>query len=205
MENKIKSKKLFNTIQNEILLGTLLGDSSLQTFSSGKSWRLRYLQSIKNKEYLYHLYSIFKDFCGTPPKYQKTKDNYERYYFNTLTDDNLKNWADIFYNKKQKRINFNKEITIEYFNKYFTPRALAYWYMDDGSKKSNAHAYYLCTDNFNLEELLYLKKLLIKKYGINTSFHKKGRNYRIYIPVKDSKNFVNLIRPYVIKSMLYKL
>jgi hypothetical protein len=35
--------------------------------------------------------------------------------------------------------------------------------MDDGSKKNNAQAYYLCTDGFNLEEVKFLGSVFKEK------------------------------------------
>lgn len=40
----------------DILIGTLLGDASLQTYNDGRTWRLRYLQ--KDERYIRHLYKL---------------------------------------------------------------------------------------------------------------------------------------------------
>ena len=53
-------------IKKEILFGVLLGDGNLQTYTGGKSWRIRFLQSDKN--YLFHLYYVFNEYVKTPPK-----------------------------------------------------------------------------------------------------------------------------------------
>lgn len=52
----------------EILFGTLLGDGRLQTYTGGRTWRVRFLQSSKNKDYLFHLYDVFKRYVKTAPK-----------------------------------------------------------------------------------------------------------------------------------------
>jgi len=66
-----------------------------------------------------------------------------------------------------------------------TARAIAYWYMDDGSKKSNAKAYYLCTDSFKREELDILKGVIKKNWGIEVNYHRTEKdNLRLYIPTK---------------------
>jgi hypothetical protein len=44
-----------------------------------------------------------------------------------------------------------------------------------------------------------------EKYNIDISFHKKGLNYRIYIPKRESLKFYNLIEKYIYISMRYKL
>jgi len=56
-------------IQKEILIGTLLGDSSLQTYSKNRNTnRLRFLPKLNQKEYIDHLYEIWKNWVLTPPK-----------------------------------------------------------------------------------------------------------------------------------------
>jgi len=190
-------------IQKDILLGTLLGDASLQTYTKGKTYRLRFLQSDDHREYLWHLYSIFKDYCGTEPKFQVTKQNYKRWYFNTKTYDCFLEFSNIFYYENKKILNY-KEYDYKIYE-YCSPRSLAYWYMDDGYKRKNSNSGLLCTDNFSYEELEFLKELLNNKFNIHVSFHKKGPNHRIYIPSKSFNNFRNLIKPYIIESMKYKL
>jgi hypothetical protein len=55
--NKIKITK----IQKEILIGLILGDAHLEKSLNGYSYRLKIEQSVKKKEYIFHLFNIFKD------------------------------------------------------------------------------------------------------------------------------------------------
>ena len=48
---------------HNVLIGTLLGDGSLNSLQAGRTWSYRALQSEQQKEYLFHKYSIFQDFC----------------------------------------------------------------------------------------------------------------------------------------------
>lgn len=83
-----------------------------------------------------------------------------------------------------------------------TPRALAYWYMDDGSKKEKARAYVLCTDSFTIEGLDILRKEIHKNWGIMVNYHKTEKgNLRLYKPVKYRKIFEDLIKEYLLESM----
>lgn len=50
-----------------VLIGTLLGDASLQTYTQGKTWRARFIQGDLHKSYLFHLYDLFQDYVTTPP------------------------------------------------------------------------------------------------------------------------------------------
>ncbi len=58
----------FSQTQLDIIFGTLLGNSRLQTFTGGENWRLRFIQSDSHKDYLFHLYYVFEEFVSTPPK-----------------------------------------------------------------------------------------------------------------------------------------
>ena len=69
--NYKKTLKL-TKIQREIIIGTLLGDSSIPQQKS-KSYNIKFDQSIKNKEYIDHLYIIFKNFVGTQLKIRNKK------------------------------------------------------------------------------------------------------------------------------------
>lgn len=190
----------FEQPYKEILFGTLLGDSSLQTYTGGKSWRIRFIQSDSHKDYLFHLYDIFKPFVNTPPKSITDKNGSTRWYFNTTVQPFLNEFAEFFY-KKNKKIVPDKEILY----KYLTPIALSYWFMDDGSLKSNTYAYYLCTDSFTLYELKILALIFQDKYNIVVNFHKKGNSYRIYISRSEYDKFRILIQDYIHPSMFYKL
>ena len=87
-----------------------------------------------------------------------------------------------------------------------TPKALAYLFMDDGSKKSNTAAYYLCTDAFSIEQLGILRKEINKNWGIMVNYHKTEKgNLRLYIPKKYNEKFQSLVEEYMVESLKYKL
>ena len=46
----------------------MLGDLFAERRKPTNNTRLQFKQSIKNKEYIYHLYTLFKDYCNTEPK-----------------------------------------------------------------------------------------------------------------------------------------
>ncbi len=71
-----------------------------------------------------------------------------------------------------------------------TPRALAFWLMDDAHKNPRG-GITLCTDSFSLIEVLRLIRVLKFKFNIKCTIHKKKKSkkseiknrfyYRIYI------------------------
>jgi hypothetical protein len=50
-----------------------------------------------------------------------------------------------------------------------------------------------------------LCNLLYEKFNLNCSLNKDKLNWNIYIKKKSAKDFANLIKPYMLNSMKYKL
>ena len=194
----------FDNFQISVLIGTLLGDSSLQTYTDGKTWRARFLQGDLNKEYLFHLYEIFKDFVKTPPKLSDDGLGNKRWSFNTCVIPELNSYAELFYKKVgNRRIKVINPLIYEKFNEI----SMTYWFMDDGSLKKveNTKAFIFCTDSYTKEEVLILGEMFKKKYNIHVGYHLKGGNYRIYIPSKHYLELKSLIEPLIHENMKYKL
>lgn len=105
MENKKLSKK-----QRQVLIGILLGDASLQPNKQKTKYTLSILQSGKHKQYVFHLYEIFKDFVNTVPKKyvfeysdKRFPDKmYTRWSFKTKCLKIFKFYGHAFYIQKKK-------------------------------------------------------------------------------------------------------
>ena len=89
-----------------------------------------------------------------------------------------------------------------------TPLSLAVWYMDDGCKKNN-YSIIISTDGFSAVSLKKLRLMLQERWFINTRIVMKttaGKKYgRLTIGSYDLVRFFELIRPYIIPSMEYKI
>jgi hypothetical protein len=210
----------FTQNQEDLLVGTLLGDGNLQTETKGRNWRYRALHKAEHKPYLYHKYDLLKDLCSSEPILSKIFDSrtnkyYERYYFNTKTNDCFRFYANIFYKFDPKTQCMVKDVPIK-IEKFLTPRAVAYWYMDDGSLKwlGHSNAMRICTENFSKDGVCRLQKTLQNQYNISTSLTKKTRvvngdrvfvGYRISINEKNSAAFRELIKPHLVDCMKYKV
>ncbi len=87
-----------------------------------------------------------------------------------------------------------------------SPLALAVWFMDDGSWKSNNHHMYIIhTLGYSRIELEQIQKVLAKNFGIVAGIHSQYNGLRLYIATASAGTFKNLIDPYVIPFMKYKL
>jgi hypothetical protein len=120
------SKKIHLTVPNdlhEILIGSLLGDLTAERPNINCNTRLQFKQSLINKEYIYHLYSLFKEFCGSQPlnlskfdsRINKNK-TYNAIKFQTLSLPCFNIYKELFYNSKGNKIlptNIEKLLTVK--------------------------------------------------------------------------------------------
>jgi len=67
----------------------------------------------------------------------------------------------------------------------------------------------LCTDSFTVSDIILLMNVLTLRYNLNCSIHRtgpRGRNqYRMYISVKSMDKLIEIVKPHMVPSMLYKL
>jgi len=199
----------FTTAQQNLLIGSLLGDASLQTQTEkGQTWRARFLHKAIHYPYIEHKFLILKDLCNQKPTYdsyydERTKKTYDRYYFNTRTSDQFRFLGNLFYKNENgvwiKRIPKNIGL-------YLTPEALAYWYMDDGALKwqGKSNAVRLCTDSFSDPEVKLLKISLEEKFFLKCSIQKKNNISRISILEESYPKLKTLILPFLLPCMYYK-
>lgn len=201
--------------QVDLIFGTMLGDGNLQTENQGRTWRYRATHGLDQKDYIFHKYEVLQNLCLTPPKLQEKHDKrnqqtYYSYYFNTITAPFLKFYGDMFYNYDPIERKFVKCVPkYNTLKKMLTKRAIAYFYMDDGSLKSknNSNAMRLCTENFTNVENQRIVNVIRDKYAIQlgTIKHKKPERTRIVINEAPSTAFRELIKPYLVDSMKYKV
>lgn len=210
---------VLNDLQKDLLFGSLLGDGNLQTDNKGKTWRYRALQQSKHKEYLFHKYEILKPLCGgnTLPTEStvfddRTGKEYKRWFFNTLFLPSLNFYGNMFYTYDQKKQKWVKDVPLNNVELFLTPRALAYFYMDDGALKwlGQSNAMRICTESFSPEGVIRIQKAIKKLYDIDTTLTNKTLSTgligkRITIPEKGSAAFRELIKPYLVDCMKYKV
>lgn len=200
--NSVKTKSIYNkeiTLTNEqleVLYGSLLGDMSIGVTS--KLYRVTITHGGEQEAYFDHKCDIFKNILGRvnkTPRYDKrTQKYYNRYTVRLLSHPIFKTLYDQLYKDGIKII------TIDWLNK-LTERSLAFWFMDDGCNSGT-----LATNCFTLEECELIQEWLIEKFDIETTIHHAVKDqYLIYITAKSRQHFYDLISPYVIPSMLYKL
>ena len=70
LTNTEKSAFTIEGFLKDVLIGTILGDAHMRKFSLATSKcnaRVRFLQSLAQADFIYHLYELFKIYCASPP------------------------------------------------------------------------------------------------------------------------------------------
>lgn len=197
-----KENLKLSSIQREALIGLLLGDAHLETQNMGKTYRLKIEQSEKHQTYVQHLYNLFKEWVLTPPKPKKvTSGNHEsiNWWFQTVSHGALRFYGQQFYVDSRK-------VVPKLIHKWLSPRGLAYWFMDDGSMKwRKSRAVLLNTQGFSTRDVQRLTNVLMDKFGVEAKLRRQKEGMQILIPGSSLERFVELIDPYLIADMQYKL
>jgi hypothetical protein len=188
--------------QQEILVGTILGDGHLVTSNNGRTFSLKLEHAFSQKDYIDWLYMKLESLVLTRPqlKHQTVRGKvYQKYYFNTLGLPALQPYGQLFYRKRKKVVPGS-------IASLMTPLSLAVWFMDDGSCKSRFHkARIFNTQSFCENDLRILQEMMLHKFQIATTLRKQREGKQIYIPSVSVDRFIRLIEPFIIPSMEYKI
>ncbi len=197
----------------EVMLGTLLGDSSLTIQEGYKTPRLAFRHSTIQESYFLWkttaLKEIASDKCYWMQGDQVNRDGMgvSKLRFQSKALNDLLPIHTLI-TKRGK-----KQVTRKWLNK-LTPLSLAIWWCDDGSLISNTRKGVLCTDGYSYEELKIIQKYFRVVWGIETKISTTSKSnlgdkryYRLYFfSAMELEKFLKVIVPYVpVKEMLYKV
>lgn len=195
-------------LKKSLLIGLVLGDGHINKRDNC----LQITHSIKQKSYIDFKCRLIAKLlnCKQPNLYHRKDANHDEFvltkggrYFRIL-----RKWI---YKNGEKR--FSKNIL-----KYLTPQAIAIWWMDDGSHgidrnkttgRIRAHSFHLYTYT-NLEDTENIIEMFKEKFDIN--FYKikktmKDNSIKYYLKcrTKEGRKLSNLLRPYIMPSLQYKI
>lgn len=189
--------------QREILVGLLLGDACLETQNDGRTYRLKVEQSAGHQPYVEHLYRVFKPWVLSQPRQrEKTASDGAKsvsWGFSTLSHGAFRFYAQQFYRERKKCVP-------KMIRRWLTPRGLAYWYMDDGSAKSRQSKGVLFnTQGFTAKEVDLLIGVLGSEFRLEAKRRRQREGWQIYVSGSSFETFRDLVDPFIIDSMRYKL
>lgn len=204
-------------IAKKVLLGTVLGDSSLSVHSTlmnapTKSM-LTLIHGEDQFEYLlwkmHLLYPLVGDFHIKKSIHKVTGKmiihavtTYQRYLWHI--------WNDCYKfeeSNNQKGYRYTKVVRMNVLRR-LSPISFAMWYQDDGSlyvSKGRFKGIRLATYGFSLDENILIHNHLLDGWGIDSAVDIRSDGYpQIRLRKHDSERFLEMISPFVHSSMTYK-
>src|SRR3989344_2641712 len=198
IRNLIKRLSL-SEYQKAVLIGTILGDGSLEPNWSHTNYKLTVSQNIVQKDYVDWKYNIFKDWVLTEPTFNKINNSFR---FRTISHREITGFRNEFY------VNGKKVIPENISNYLNNPLVLAVWFMDDGNRvkyKNYLVGYHINSQSFTYEENIILARILNLNFNIKCKIQRNHGYFRLYIGARDRDKFKNIVSEFIIPSMKYKL
>ena len=188
-----------------IIFGSLLGNAKGEKNLLGIVTKFNFSQEAVHIKYLLFLHKFFSElgYCNLELPIITTKlgNNGKIRKIGKFSTWNYSsfNWIyDIWYINKIKHVP-------ECIEKYLTPLALAIWIMDDGAKVGNSLKF--VTNSFSYLDCFLIVKALNNNFNIKASIQLAGPKdqYMIYIWKESMTDLINIVSPYIIPEMRYKL
>ena len=200
-EGTSNENSLYNEEQLKFLVGTLLGDGSIDD----KGY-LKFGHSLAQEDYLSLKAELFG---GKISKTRKTGEYKGKEYFGKFLhcprNAQIDELRSLFY--------VNDKRSVKNMLAMADARSLAFWYMDDGCLRYNGMnpSIEMCTEGFSVEDNEAIVEWMREKFDIETHVKMQSRGKdkvsvpRIMIPVASHEKFFTLIEQYVIPSMKHKV
>ena len=188
----------YTEAQWQVILGSILGDGHLEKHYLSGGTILRIAHCDKQLSYLEFKHEILKTVSWNIKHYQRLDNRlkmplYNRHEFYTKSSLSLNGLYERWYTPTK---------TIYKDDLYkIQPLGLAIWFMDDGYKVGNGGM--LSTNCFSMTDLAVIKEMFKSKFNIDVTIYEK--RHLIYFPVKEFKKLVEIIKPYIISCMQYKI
>lgn len=191
-----------STSQKQMIVGSVLGDGTLTT-----SGAYSCSHSIKQKEYHEHKREVLSSIHSGKFQHAVHKaqgvsgEHHESLHFTTGCNKFCSEMKPIFYPKGKKVFPY------QYLMENMEAEALAYWYMDDGSNKTENRTTTLCTYGYTVLEQILIKDFLLNAFNLSVKIYPRRTrgDYYIYFPALETPKLFDLIHPYIIDSMKYKI
>lgn len=191
-----------NFKQKQFIVGHLLGDGCLYKDGKNSLFKLTISQKKAHEQYFHWKRAMLDPFVNAWRENVDKRGNSVMLNATTICHPELKQFAELFYTKERKKI-VPKNIDM-----FFTPLSLAVWIMDDGNLNAGVNMR-IATMGFSYEDHLVLQNLLRQCFDIRSKimeFRYKGKKYnQLTLNKKNTQKLSDIIRPYVVDCMKYKI
>lgn len=192
----------FSDKQNDLIIGSLLGDGSIIIGKDCKNARFVERHSESQKDYLVWKRDLLKPFTKSKLSIKEPSDHVisgvkcktkRNYMFSTISHPCLTIFRNLFYIG-------NKKIVPDNISDILNDFSFAIWLCDDGSftfrRKNSIYRLDLHTESFTLDENMLLCNVLQNEYNtkfrINSRKYKSGKAY--YLCLSGKKNIYELVK-----------
>lgn len=178
----------------DILVGSIIGDGYIT-----KKGKVQIEHSEHQRDYVQWKYRNLTTVVGANSILCTQREN-KRYpgrktvSYRFWTRQYFRAWRNIFYP-------YGKKIIPKNIKDLFSPLVVAVLYMDDGTLRKGK-GLSIATDSFSKNDVQIIQQALFDRYNIKANIVSRNR---LNIGVKDSKCFFQIIHPFIIHSMQYKL
>lgn len=193
-----------NKRKKAILIGMILGDCYLQK-TGQKNARVRLEHSEKQKDYLMWKGMQFPEyFQGKPQRLTRFNPVFKKQYSYWRWQSNaspiIGNYRHRFYPSDKKIIPRDLPVLLT------DPLSLAVWFMDDGYYYRRDKMAYIYLPKYSQDEAKLLVETLAGNFMLKVKIKVKKRgNMVMVMGVVETKKFLDIITPYIIPSMNYKI
>lgn len=194
-------------LQMNAIMGSLLGDGCLRP--SGRTTKgLRWNHGLPQEEYVYHKYNLLSEFATRPPFRAPNPGYGDTWTVLTLRSMHV---LHCMYVLTHPNGCTKKTVTPEFLAEINHPIALAWWFMDDGSRMKNMNSGIIHTNGFSEEEVELLSDWLEDYWEIQSRpimvKHSSTGNYgwQLLLSKPGFLKLRELILPYVPSCMKYKI
>jgi hypothetical protein len=190
----------------ELLIAMSIGDGFVEKLNKSSKSSLIIRHSSHQKDYIEWKYSLDKNYWRYTPRHYDNCIGLKKYHgFRIVSKPNLElgELRTKLYPNDKKYI--SREI-IENLDEL----GLAIWYMDDGcidrpvGRNSMGILNTYCSSP-KAEEEIIIQTYLKDKWNLKTNINSGHGRFRLRFPHIEFCKFVEIIKPYIIPSMIYKI
>lgn len=201
-----QKKQLYLLLKYDpVFIGLILSDASIPTRKSSKNKSFEFVQGEQNLQLVNVTSEWLKDIGISHNISKSLRKRNNTWEYHLQTGNNI-----IFSKLRELWYKNGKKIVPTYITYQLTEKAIAYWFMGDGSswwvgKNKNRVIVQLATQGFDKKSVLRLKKIF-DNYGINLKVYPKKNGYNLQIAMSSEvEKFMDLINPYMLYSFSYKV
>lgn len=191
-----------------VIAGMVLGDGCVFFPKAGKNAYLRIQHGERQRDYLLYKATLLQELTGVTVT--EIGGKYPGLALRTASHPLFTRLRRLAYPTGTKTVS-------KTWLTWLTPQGLAIWYMDDGSiskqfsvnksgrRRISRREVCLATCGFSYSDHKLLVEFIKERFGLEAKIKRDGRYFRLRFGAVEANKLFDIIRPYVIPSLAYKL